>query len=78
MGQQARSRAVVIQVPENQDSCPQQVFETRPCKGLWDLVVSGYGYCKYKNVRLLREFGYYCYCAVCEQNLQQGALFLSS
>ncbi|XP_072556633.1 thrombospondin type-1 domain-containing protein 7B-like isoform X1 [Paramormyrops kingsleyae] len=31
-GQQARSRAVVIQVPENQDSCPQQVFETRPCK----------------------------------------------
>ncbi|XP_064167589.1 thrombospondin type-1 domain-containing protein 7B isoform X1 [Anguilla rostrata] len=32
-GRQARSRAVVIQVMENQDNCPQQVFETRPCKG---------------------------------------------
>ncbi|XP_036432693.1 thrombospondin type-1 domain-containing protein 7B [Colossoma macropomum] len=33
VGQQARSRAVVIQALENQDSCPSQVFETRPCKG---------------------------------------------
>ncbi|KAG7464148.1 hypothetical protein MATL_G00184190 [Megalops atlanticus] len=33
VGRQARSRAVVIQVMENQDSCPHQVFETRPCKG---------------------------------------------
>ncbi|XP_061090823.1 thrombospondin type-1 domain-containing protein 7B-like [Conger conger] len=32
-GQQARSRAVVIQVEENQDSCPHQIFQTRPCKG---------------------------------------------
>ncbi|KAL4601660.1 thrombospondin type-1 domain-containing protein 7B-like [Arapaima gigas] len=36
-GQQARSRAAVLQVVENQDNCPQQVFETRPCKGLWEL-----------------------------------------
>ncbi|XP_041940176.1 thrombospondin type-1 domain-containing protein 7B isoform X1 [Alosa sapidissima] len=33
VGRQARSRAVVIQVLENQESCPHQVFETRPCKG---------------------------------------------
>ncbi|XP_052004347.1 thrombospondin type-1 domain-containing protein 7B-like [Xyrauchen texanus] len=33
VGRQARSRAVVIQVLENQDSCPHQVFETRLCKG---------------------------------------------
>ncbi|KAJ8282312.1 hypothetical protein COCON_G00048310 [Conger conger] len=32
-GRQARSRAVVIQVEENQDSCPHQIFQTRPCKG---------------------------------------------
>ncbi|TRY98323.1 hypothetical protein DNTS_031706, partial [Danionella cerebrum] len=32
-GRQARSQAVVIQVLENQDSCPHQIFETRPCKG---------------------------------------------
>uniref|UniRef100_A0A8C9U5U9 Thrombospondin type-1 domain-containing protein 7A n=1 Tax=Scleropages formosus TaxID=113540 RepID=A0A8C9U5U9_SCLFO len=31
-GQQARSRSAVLQVLENQDSCPQQEFETRPCK----------------------------------------------
>ncbi|XP_076858362.1 thrombospondin type-1 domain-containing protein 7B-like [Brachyhypopomus gauderio] len=33
VGQQARSQAVIIQAVENQESCPQQVFETRPCKG---------------------------------------------
>ncbi|MGH0120071.1 UNVERIFIED_CONTAM: hypothetical protein FKN15_062761 [Acipenser sinensis] len=32
-GRQARSRAVVIQAIENQDSCPQQVFQTQTCKG---------------------------------------------
>ncbi|XP_063067955.1 thrombospondin type-1 domain-containing protein 7B-like [Engraulis encrasicolus] len=32
-GRQARSRAVIVQVPENQDACPSQVYETRPCKG---------------------------------------------
>ncbi|KAF7655323.1 hypothetical protein LDENG_00057900 [Lucifuga dentata] len=32
-GHQARSRAVIVQVTENQESCPHQVFETRPCKG---------------------------------------------
>ncbi|XP_065818358.1 thrombospondin type-1 domain-containing protein 7B [Labrus bergylta] len=32
-GRQARSRAVIIQVMENQESCPNQIFETRPCKG---------------------------------------------
>ncbi|XP_019738101.1 thrombospondin type-1 domain-containing protein 7B isoform X2 [Hippocampus comes] len=32
-GRQSRSRAVIIQVPENQDTCPQQVFQTQPCKG---------------------------------------------
>uniref|UniRef100_A0A8C5G0V7 Thrombospondin, type I, domain containing 7Ba n=1 Tax=Gouania willdenowi TaxID=441366 RepID=A0A8C5G0V7_GOUWI len=32
-GRRARSRAVIIQVMENQGSCPQQVFETQPCKG---------------------------------------------
>ncbi|XP_039613314.1 thrombospondin type-1 domain-containing protein 7B isoform X2 [Polypterus senegalus] len=31
IGRQARSRAVIIQAFENQDNCPQQVFETRPC-----------------------------------------------
>ncbi|XP_076880732.1 thrombospondin type-1 domain-containing protein 7B [Brachyhypopomus gauderio] len=32
-GHQARSRAVAIQVPENTDSCPSQVYETRMCRG---------------------------------------------
>uniref|UniRef100_A0A8C1Y6H1 Thrombospondin, type I, domain containing 7Bb n=1 Tax=Cyprinus carpio TaxID=7962 RepID=A0A8C1Y6H1_CYPCA len=32
-GRQARSRAVVTQVPENQDTCPSQMYETRPCRG---------------------------------------------
>ncbi|XP_072517288.1 thrombospondin type-1 domain-containing protein 7B [Salminus brasiliensis] len=32
-GRQARSRAVVMQVPESRDSCPSQVYETRPCQG---------------------------------------------
>ncbi|CAL8370342.1 unnamed protein product [Arctogadus glacialis] len=32
-GRQARSRAVIIQVLENQDSCPRQVFQTQPCTG---------------------------------------------
>ncbi|XP_046713402.1 thrombospondin type-1 domain-containing protein 7B isoform X2 [Silurus meridionalis] len=31
-GHQARSRAVIIQVPENKASCPSQVYETRPCQ----------------------------------------------
>uniref|UniRef100_A0A8D2ZLL0 Thrombospondin type-1 domain-containing protein 7A n=1 Tax=Scophthalmus maximus TaxID=52904 RepID=A0A8D2ZLL0_SCOMX len=31
-GRQARSRAVIIQVMENQGSCPHQAFETQPCK----------------------------------------------
>uniref|UniRef100_A0AAQ6I9L7 Thrombospondin type-1 domain-containing protein 7A n=1 Tax=Anabas testudineus TaxID=64144 RepID=A0AAQ6I9L7_ANATE len=31
-GRQARSRAVIIQVMENQSTCPRQVFETQPCK----------------------------------------------
>uniref|UniRef100_A0A3P9C4G4 Thrombospondin type 1 domain containing 7B n=1 Tax=Maylandia zebra TaxID=106582 RepID=A0A3P9C4G4_9CICH len=31
-GRQARSRAVIIQDMENQDSCPHQVFETQPGK----------------------------------------------
>ncbi|XP_042638425.1 thrombospondin type-1 domain-containing protein 7B [Orycteropus afer afer] len=33
MGRQSRSRAFIIQSFENQDSCPQQVLETRPCTG---------------------------------------------
>ncbi|KAF4083405.1 hypothetical protein AMELA_G00140860 [Ameiurus melas] len=32
LGHQARSRAVIIQVPENKASCPSQVYETRPCQ----------------------------------------------
>ncbi|KAI4900579.1 hypothetical protein NFI96_017260 [Prochilodus magdalenae] len=32
-GRQARSRAVIMQVPESKDSCPSQVYETRPCQG---------------------------------------------
>ncbi|CAL8267595.1 unnamed protein product [Lota lota] len=32
-GRQARSRAVIVQVLENQDSCPRQVFQTQPCTG---------------------------------------------
>ncbi|XP_051957566.1 thrombospondin type-1 domain-containing protein 7B [Xyrauchen texanus] len=32
-GRQARSRAVVTQTSENQDTCPSQVYETRPCQG---------------------------------------------
>ncbi|XP_056145668.1 thrombospondin type-1 domain-containing protein 7B [Lampris incognitus] len=31
-GRQARSRSVVIQVMENQENCPHQVFETQSCK----------------------------------------------
>ncbi|XP_054555672.1 thrombospondin type-1 domain-containing protein 7B isoform X2 [Talpa occidentalis] len=33
MGRQSRSRTFIIQSFENQDSCPQQVLETRPCTG---------------------------------------------
>lgn len=33
MGRQSRSRAFIVQSFENQDSCPQQVLETRPCTG---------------------------------------------
>lgn len=33
MGRQTRSRTFLIQSLENQDSCPQQVLETRPCAG---------------------------------------------
>nr|XP_045006889.1 thrombospondin type-1 domain-containing protein 7B isoform X3 [Jaculus jaculus] len=32
-GRQSRSRTFIIQSFENQDSCPQQVLETRPCTG---------------------------------------------
>uniref|UniRef100_A0A8C9SRK1 Thrombospondin type-1 domain-containing protein 7A n=1 Tax=Scleropages formosus TaxID=113540 RepID=A0A8C9SRK1_SCLFO len=31
-GRRSRSRAVIVQVIENQDNCPEQVFETQPCK----------------------------------------------
>ncbi|XP_070435726.1 thrombospondin type-1 domain-containing protein 7B isoform X1 [Equus przewalskii] len=33
MGRQSRSRTFIIQSFENQDSCPEQVLETRPCTG---------------------------------------------
>ncbi|XP_024099324.3 thrombospondin type-1 domain-containing protein 7B [Pongo abelii] len=33
VGRQSRSRTFIIQSFENQDSCPQQVLETRPCTG---------------------------------------------
>ncbi|XP_012505956.1 PREDICTED: thrombospondin type-1 domain-containing protein 7B [Propithecus coquereli] len=33
MGRQSRSRTFIIRSSENQDSCPQQVLETRPCTG---------------------------------------------
>lgn len=33
MGRQSRSRTFIIQSFENQDHCPQQVLETRPCTG---------------------------------------------
>lgn len=33
IGRQSRSRTFIIQSFENQDSCPQQVLETRPCAG---------------------------------------------
>ncbi|XP_045154839.1 thrombospondin type-1 domain-containing protein 7B [Echinops telfairi] len=33
MGHQSRSRTFIIQSFENQDSCPRQVLETRPCTG---------------------------------------------
>ncbi|KAB0364397.1 hypothetical protein FD754_008553, partial [Muntiacus muntjak] len=33
LGRQSRSRTFIIQSFENQDSCPQQVLETRPCTG---------------------------------------------
>lgn len=42
VGRQARSRAVVVQVLENQDSCPPQVFETRPCKGTSCKIITMY------------------------------------
>ncbi|XP_074550525.1 thrombospondin type-1 domain-containing protein 7B [Halichoeres trimaculatus] len=32
-GHQARSRSVIIWATENQNSCPEQIYETRPCKG---------------------------------------------
>ncbi|XP_026503553.1 thrombospondin type-1 domain-containing protein 7B [Terrapene carolina triunguis] len=32
-GRQSRSRTFIIQSFENQDSCPEQVLETRPCSG---------------------------------------------
>ncbi|KAM9235501.1 thrombospondin type-1 domain-containing protein 7B [Leptosomus discolor] len=33
MGRQSRSRAFVVQSPENQESCSGQAMETRPCSG---------------------------------------------
>ncbi|XP_010328810.3 thrombospondin type-1 domain-containing protein 7B [Saimiri boliviensis] len=33
VGRQSRSRTFIIQSFENQDNCPQQVLETRPCTG---------------------------------------------
>ncbi|XP_070587525.1 thrombospondin type-1 domain-containing protein 7B [Erythrolamprus reginae] len=33
MGRQSRSRTFIIQSFENQDSCPEQELETRPCSG---------------------------------------------
>ncbi|ELK04587.1 Thrombospondin type-1 domain-containing protein 7B [Pteropus alecto] len=33
LGRQSRSRTFIIQSFENQDSCPKQVLETRPCTG---------------------------------------------
>ncbi|XP_054334899.1 thrombospondin type-1 domain-containing protein 7B isoform X1 [Pongo pygmaeus] len=33
VGRQSRSRTFIIQSFENQDSCPEQVLETRPCTG---------------------------------------------
>ncbi|XP_074071171.1 thrombospondin type-1 domain-containing protein 7B [Macrotis lagotis] len=33
MGRQSRSRTFVIQSFENQDNCPEQMLETRPCTG---------------------------------------------
>lgn len=44
LGRQSRSRTFIIQSFENQDNCPQQVLETRPCTGtkstfpLWALI----------------------------------------
>ncbi|KAM5279638.1 thrombospondin type-1 domain-containing protein 7B [Ctenodactylus gundi] len=32
-GRQSRSRTFIVQSFENQDNCPQQVLETRPCAG---------------------------------------------
>uniref|UniRef100_A0A8C8B6D5 Thrombospondin type-1 domain-containing protein 7A n=1 Tax=Otus sunia TaxID=257818 RepID=A0A8C8B6D5_9STRI len=32
-GRQSRSRAFIVQSPENQESCSGQVMETRPCSG---------------------------------------------
>lgn len=32
-GRQSRSRAFVVQSPENQESCSGQAMETRPCSG---------------------------------------------
>uniref|UniRef100_A0A8C0IEL0 Thrombospondin type-1 domain-containing protein 7A n=1 Tax=Bubo bubo TaxID=30461 RepID=A0A8C0IEL0_BUBBB len=33
MGRQSRSRAFIVQSPENQESCSGQAMETRPCSG---------------------------------------------
>lgn len=33
MGRQSRSRAYIVQSPENQESCSGQAMETRPCSG---------------------------------------------
>lgn len=33
-GRQSRSRAFIIQSLQNQESCPEQVIETRPCSGI--------------------------------------------
>ncbi|XP_059826219.1 thrombospondin type-1 domain-containing protein 7B isoform X2 [Hypanus sabinus] len=32
-GHQTRSRAVIVQALENQDNCPEQIWERRPCTG---------------------------------------------
>ncbi|XP_067891134.1 thrombospondin type-1 domain-containing protein 7B isoform X2 [Heterodontus francisci] len=32
-GRQTRSRAVIVQALENQDNCPEQIWEARPCTG---------------------------------------------
>ncbi|KAJ7407423.1 thrombospondin type-1 domain-containing protein 7B-like protein [Willisornis vidua] len=72
MGRQSRSRAFIVQSPENQESCSGQEMETRPCSGgkcydyLWKTSLwrenRGVCGCERGYTEVMRSNGFLDYC----------------